>query len=239
MKKILFRVAILGLCISTMGLVQAKSCNSSSSSSSKKFPISFQPYLGIEYQYEHIKPAKAYRNFISANFQYANFFVGTRINRWFGVEAGYYRDLKNNQQQNQAFQFNGQQASGVTSTVTNSKYKGFSIDCAGYYQVDSDFHASAIIGLMTMHPTMTFSSPSNTNLGKAFNLITAKNNTVPRLGFGLDLLTKHWGCRTRIFWVYTQSVKLNVSAAQSAFSGITANPYVQAILATAGIYYRF
>ncbi len=229
----MYRAILFGVSLSMAGLVQAATYTS------KKFPISFQPYLGLEYQYEHIKPAKAYRNYISANFQYVNFFLGTRMNSWFGVEAGYYLDVKNNQQQNQAFQFNGQQASAITSTVVDSKYKGFSIDCAGYYQVDSDFHASLILGLMTMHPTMSFSSPSNTNLGKAFDVITAKNNTVPRLGFGLDLLTKHWGCRTRIFWVYTQNVKLNVAQAQTTFAAITAYPYAQAVLATAGIYYRF
>lgn len=200
--------------------------------------FNFQPYLGWEYQYEHIKPSKAYRNFLSTNFQYSNFFIGTRINKLAGIEVGYYTSFKTSQQQNQAYVFNGQQA-GLTATVTTSRYKGFSIDFAGYYQVDSDFHASAILGLVTMHPTLTFQATNGTAFANAFSLITAKNNTVPRLGFGLELLTKHWGLRSRVFWVYTQNVKLNVADAQAQFGAISAYPYVQAIQVTAGLFYRF
>lgn len=232
MKRNLFNLKLVlgGVCLAMSGMAYAQSNIRS---------FSFQPYIGVEYQYEHIKPSKPYRGFLSANFQYSNFFIGTRINKLFGVEVGYYLDLKNNQQQNQTFVFNGQQASAITATLSNSKYSGFSIDFAGYHQLDPSFYASIIAGFMTMHPTMSFESTSNTNLGKAFVLIKAKNNTVPRLGFGLDLLAKHWGVRSRIFWVYTQNVKMNVSAAQSAFAGITQYPYAQAVLATAGIFYRF
>ncbi len=237
MKRILFNSAIICMCIGLAGVAQAQSY--SRPCATKKPSMFFQPYLGVEYQYEHIKPSKAYRGFLSANFQYSNFFVGTRIGKYLGAEVGYYLNLKNNQQQNTTYVFNGQPAGGLTATLTNSKYKGFSADLAAYYQVDSNFHASAIFGVMTMHPSLEFKATNNTNLARGFVLLSAKNRTVPRLGFGLELLTKHWGCRTRMFWVYTQSVKLNASAAQAVFPALSANPYVQAVMATAGVFFRF
>ena len=147
--------------------------------------------------------------------------------------------VKTNQQQNQAFSFNNQQASGLTATLTRTSFKGFSIDFAGYYRLDSNFDASLIAGFATMHPTMTFEAFDGTDLASAWVLITSKNRTVPRLGFGLELLTKHWGLRSRVFWVYTQGMKLNVSNAQAIFPAISASPYGQAIQVTAGIFYRF
>ncbi len=201
--------------------------------------FSFQPYLGLEYIYEHIKPAKPYREFLSANFQNGNFFIGTRINNKFGLEVGYYRDLKSSQQQNQTFSFNDQQASGLTATLTQTSFKGFSIDFASYFSLDEHFYASLIAGFATMHPTMTFDAYNGTDLASAWVLIKGKNRTVPRLGFGLELLTKHWGLRSRVFWVYTQGMKLNVTDAQALFPAISGSPYGQAIQLSVGVFYRF
>ncbi|HSX20684.1 MAG TPA: hypothetical protein VLG38_06155 [Gammaproteobacteria bacterium] len=203
--------------------------------------ITFQPYLGLEYQYEHIKPALNYQNILSADAQTGNFFVGTKVNCRFGVEIGYYRSLKTAQQQFNPFGFALQPDVAQSSLYTRTSFKGFSIDIAGYVPLDPDFNVSAIAGFVTMHPTMTFGAldVSASKLAQAFVLIKPKNRTVPRLGIGLELLKKHWGLRSRIFWVYTQDMKLNVKAAQAIFPAITPNPYLQAVQVTAGLFYRF
>src|SRR5581483_6345214 len=89
--------------------------------------LQFKPYLGLEYQYEHIKPAKNYRNILSADVQTGNFFVGTRFLKSLGLEIGYYRTLKVAQQQTVVLSFNGQSASAPTALLTRTSFKGFSI----------------------------------------------------------------------------------------------------------------
>lgn len=203
--------------------------------------LQFKPYMGLEYQYEHIKPALNYRNILSASAQTGNFFVGTRFLKALGLEVGCYRTLSVAQQQTVTTSFNGVPDAAPTAVLSRSSFKGFSIDFAGYVPLDPNFNVSFIGGFVTMHPTITFETPGGTNtaLGRAFMAIKTKNRTVPRLGMGLELLKQHWGLRSRIFWVYTQDIQFNVQAAQTFYPSITPNPYVQAIQITAGIFYRF
>lgn len=199
----------------------------------------FEPYIGLEYQYEHIKPSPAYRQILSADYQTGNLFVGVKYHKNFGIEVGYYRSLKASQQQTDVNTFNGQQASNTTSLLTHTRFKGFSFDFDLYYALDPKFNICAILGFVSMHPTISFQAGNNTDLAAAFPLIKTQNKTVPRLGIGLELLEKHWGMRSRVLWANTQNVRFNVSAAQALYPAIVDNPYLQAIQVTAGIFYRF
>lgn len=201
--------------------------------------LQFQPYLGLEYQYEHIRPSKPYRNLLATDIQTGNLFVGTKFLKNLGLEVGYYRNLKVQQQQYVTPSFNNAPASGPTAILTRTSYKGFSADFSAYVPLDAQFYASIIAGFVTMHPTITFEAWGGTNLASAFPLIKTKNRTVPRLGMGLEMLKQHWGLRSRIFWVYTQDIQFNVAAAQRVFPAITPYPYVQAVQVTAGVFYRF
>lgn len=199
----------------------------------------FKPYVGLEYQYTHIKPTFAYHSLLSANYQFGNIFLGTRVGKYFGAEIGYYQSLKNSQEQNDVFGFNEQLADALTGVGSNTKFKGFSIDLSLYKQLDPNFFVCGIVGLVTMHPTFNVFSNNNNALSNALKLVKAKNATVPRLGFGVDYEEKHWGMRSRIFWMYTQNMKMNVSAAQALFPAIPAEAWLQAVQATVGLYYRF
>lgn len=233
MRRNLFNTRNIYLCLIALSLTSvagAKNiCNT----------LCLQPYLGLEYMYEHISPAKNYRSILSADVQSGNFFIGTKFMRFLGVEVGYYRSVKTAQQQDQILSFNGVDLSEMTSTLTRTSFKGFSIDFAAYKLLDPNFTASLIAGFVTMHPTMTFQASGDPNFSAAFQALQAKNRTVPRLGMGLDLFIKHWGVRSRIFWVYTQSIKYNISEAMKSFSAISNHPYMQAIQVTAGVYYKF
>lgn len=199
----------------------------------------FKPYLGIEYQYEHIKSRDPYHLLLSANFQYANLFLGAKYHKNFGVEIGYYRSLKTSQNQFQFYNWGGQLASGITAAISRTSFKGFSFDWSGYYKLDPDFNIFASLGLVTMHETLTVSATGSSDLAPAIGLISGKNTTAPRVGGGVEYLYGHWGLRSRLFWVYTQNIKLNVTAAQAIVPTIKEKAYLQAVEATVGIFYRF
>lgn len=198
----------------------------------------FKPYLGIEYQYEHIKSRDPYHLLLSANFQYANLFLGAKYHKNFGVEIGYYRSLKTSQNQFQFYNWGGSLASGITAAISRTSFKGFSFDWSAYYQLDPDFNVFASLGLVTMHETLEAYATGSSDLAPAIGLLTGKNTTVPRIGGGVEYLYGHWGLRSRLFWVYTQNVKLNSAAAQAIVPTIKNNPYLQAIEATVGVFYR-
>ncbi len=198
----------------------------------------FKPYGGIEYQYEHIKSRDPYHLLLSANFQYANLFVGAKYHKNFGLEIGYYRSLKTSQNQFQFYNWGGQLASGITAAISRTSFKGFSFDWSGYYKLDPDFNVFASLGLVTMHETLTASATGSSDLAPAIGLLKGKNTTVPRVGGGVEYLYGHWGLRSRLFWIYTQNVKLNVTASQALVPTIKEKAYLQAVEATVGIFYR-
>ncbi len=200
----------------------------------------FKPYLGLEYQYEHIKSKGAYHLLLSANFQYGNLFLGAKYHKNFGVEIGYYRSLKTSQNQFQYTSWGGQYAGGVASSISRTSFKGFSFDWNAYYKLDPEFNVLASLGLVTMHETLTNSATGAQPLSTAIGTITGRNTTVPRLGGGAEYIyNNHWGLRSRIFWVYTQNIKLNVSAAQTTDPGhnFPSKAYLQAVEATVGVFY--
>lgn len=207
---------------------------------SSGFSISkIKPYLGIEYQYEHIKATDAFHPILSSNFQMGNIFLGAKWHKNFGIEIGYYHTLKTSQTQTNVFKFNQIEAQNLTSVKSRTSFKGFSFDLNLYYPMDHKCNVYAILGLVTMHPTVTIDAVGSTDLAAALNLLRPKNKTVPRLGIGTEVLEKHWGWRLRLMWVYTQNMKYDISDASTKFYGMTANPYLQAVMATAGIFYRF
>jgi hypothetical protein len=202
----------------------------------------FKPYLGIEYQYEHIKAANDYHLLLPANYQSANLFLGTRINKYIGLEIGAYRSLKNNQMQSAVPGFNNQESSTSAETTAigaNNQFNGFSFDFDLYYELDPKFFIYADLGVVTMHPDLTVFASNNSDLGLALPLITGRNAVVPRLGFGLEYLEKHWGMRTRLFWVYTQYMDVNANAARALYPSISNYAWLQAVQSTVGIFYRF
>ena len=233
MKGIFFKCLICS-CIFFLCLV-----GKASGAQKKNESFFFKPFLGIEYQYEHIKSHGAYHLLLSSNFQYGNLFLGAKVHKNFGIELGYYRSLKTSQNQFQFTDWGGSEVSGLTSSISRTSFKGFSADANIYYALDPYFNVFAVLGLATMQESLTVSGTGSTDLAPALSLLSGRNNTVPRLGMGVEYIEKHWGMRSRILWVYTQSVKLNVDAAQTAYPPIYAHAYLQAVLATVGIFYIF
>jgi hypothetical protein len=201
----------------------------------------FKPYVGLEYQYEHIKSRGDYHLLLPANFQYGSLFLGAKYHKNFGFELAYYRSLKTSQNQFQYYNWGGSQASGITATIARTSFKGFSLDWDIYYALDPEFNIYAVLGFVTMHETLTVSATGSSDLAPAISLLKGKNSTVPRLGMGVEYVQQHWGLRSRLLWVYTQNVKLDVAAAQAKdpSHNIYANAYLQAVEATVGIFYIF
>lgn len=199
----------------------------------------FQPYLGAEYQFEHIKGNGDYHLLLSANFPYASIFAGTKICKYYGLEIAYYRSVKTEQDQYQFNEFGAIPTTAITAALSRTRFKGFSIDGSLYYELDPEFNVFLSVGLVTMHEYLFVSAQGDPNIAAALSSLTGRNNTVPRLGGGAELLQKNWGVRMRIFWVYTQNMKINVAGAQKAIPTITPYAYLQAVEAMAGIFYRF
>lgn len=203
--------------------------------------LMFCPYIGVDYQYEHIKSDSNWRTLLSANFQNVAIFVGAKYHKNFGIELGYYHWLKISQEQALVTSFNGLDVdgNGLSATKARMSFKGFSLDWDVYYQLDQNFNVYAIFGLATLHPHFACTAQNDNNFSSAFSLLTGKNYTSPRLGAGMEYVEKNWGARARIIWDYTQKMKLNVTAAQQEFANIYARAFQQGVLASVGIFYIF
>jgi hypothetical protein len=219
------------------------SCVGVTNASQRMFDcLFFKPYVGLEYQYEHIKAHGDYHLLLPANFQYGSLFLGAKWHKNFGAEIAYYRSLKTSQNQFQYYNWGGSTVSGITSTIARTSFKGFSADLDIYYPLDPEFNIYAVLGLVTMHETLTVSATGSSDLAPALSLLSGKNTTVPRVGAGVEYIWRHhWGLRSRMLWVYTQNIKLNVAAAQAEDPShyIYPKAYLQAVEATVGVFYIF
>lgn len=221
-------------CILLLGLF------SNVSAAPKKSSTMFiKPFVGLEYQYEHIKSNGAYHLLLPANFQFGNVFAGAKFHKNFGLELGYYRTLSTSQNQFQFYDWGGEEVSGLTASTARTTFSGFSVDANIYYALDPFFNIFAVLGLETMNEQLTVTATGSNDLAPALNLISGKTNTVPRLGVGGEYIDKHWGMRGRMLWAYTQGMKINVSQAQQLYPALTDKPYLQAVIATVGVFYIF
>ncbi len=212
-----------------------------SSANAKDFTDSlfFHPYAGGEYQYMHIAGAGDYHLFMPASYQSASLFVGAKFHPNFGIEIGSYRAIKTSQGEFLLFGFNNIADTGPSTVTARQKFKGFSVDLDLYYALDPKFNIYALFGLMTMHPTLNISANGTGNLTTALPTITGQNRTVPRLGMGVEYCEQHWGIRSRVIWVNTQKMRVNVANARKSYPSLGPNAYLQAIQVTAGLFYIF
>jgi hypothetical protein len=201
--------------------------------------LTFQPYLGGEYQYTNLQARGSYHNLFSSSYESAALFAGVRFHKYFGIEVGAYRSLKLSSNTFTFYSFNNINNNGGTTTVATQRFKGFSFDLNAYYALDPKFDVCAILGLMTMHPTLYINAWGAGSLAQALPLITAQNKTVPRLGIGFEYSEANWGARMRAIWLYTQRMTVNVTNAQRYFPALDSRAYMQAVQVSAGLFYKF
>ncbi len=201
--------------------------------------LQFNPYIGWEYQYSHIKGNGPYTQFMPANFQNQAIFLGNKYHKNFGIEIGYYHTLKKSQDSDNLSSFGGIQANGATVVIGQMRNQGFSFEWDVYYPLDPFFNLMGIIGLVTMHPNIEIQTSPNTNLAQALRTVYGKNKTILRLGIGGDYEQKHWGARGRIFWDQTQSLYVNTDNVGAVFTTITPEAFKQTCTFTFGVYYKF
>lgn len=201
----------------------------------------FKPYAGVEYQYQHIKSNSGWHNgyFMPANFNNYGVFAGVKYHPNFGIELGYYHYINRSQAQNVLSSFEGQTASGETLVIGQMRMKGYSLDWNVHFQLDPRFNIFVLIGAVNYQPDLVILTSEGTNLGNALRTVTGRNETVLRLGFGMEYEEDWWGARARILWDRTQYMKLNVATAQQIFPGITPDAFKQSFVVTVGVFYRF
>ncbi len=209
--------------------------------------ITLEPYIGAEYQYQHIKPNINYHPIISANFETGAAFIGTKFSKHLGAELGYYKSLKASQQQALISGFGNFSDIAFTEVLSRTHIKGFTADLDIYYALDAKFNIYAVLGFATMHPTISIhaTTPAGQTFTESFlqdalPTIKGKNTTVPRLGMGVEYIEQLWGIRMRVLWLNTQKLRYNVAVAQADVgNAIGPRPYLQSIQVTAGIFFRF
>lgn len=209
--------------------------------SAKKLFCSMQmdPYLGIEYQYEHIKGNGDWNDVLPANFQNGAIFIGNKYHPNFGIEVGYFHFLKKSQAQNTLSKFNGAEQPSDTSLLAQMKVKGFSVDWNIYVPLDPNFNVFALIGVVAMHPRVQIYSDNTTDLANGMKLVKGRNKTIMRMGVGAEYVESWWGARARLIWDQTQRMQLNVTDAQVQFGPIFPYAFKQSMVVTVGLFYRF
>lgn len=226
--------------VNCLGLVLLV-CTSQASASTKSIMqgLQFKPYFGWEYLYEHIKGNGTWGEFMPANLNSQEFFVGNRYHKNFGIEIGYYHTLKKTQSSAYVSSFMGVPTNGNPIIIGQMRNEGFSFDWDIYIPLDPKFNIMGIIGLVTYHPDIQIFVNDSSALSTALSQVTGRNTTLLRLGVGLEYEEKHWGARTRVMWDQTQKLYVNVYGANSAASGVTKDAFKQACIFTAGIFYIF
>lgn len=205
--------------------------------------LAFKPYIGIEYQYQHIKGNTTWTQFMPANMQYDGIFLGNKYHENFGIEIAYYHSIKKSQGSAFLDQFGNVPANGDTLILAQMQNKGFSVEWDIYYNLDKlldkEFNVMALIGLVTMHPTINIYSNSGTNLSTAITTVHGKNATIFRLGAGAEFIQKNWGCRAKILWDHTEQLYVDNSNVGPTFTSITERAFKQAVGVTVGVFYIF
>lgn len=203
--------------------------------------LKLEPYVGVEYQYQHIKANSTWHDaaILPANFNNYSVFIGTKYHPNFGIEFGYYHYFKYSQAQANVANFNGQAVPTNPLVIGQMRMRGFSADWNAHYFLDPKFNVFALIGAATYDPLLNFVTNDNSNFGQAISTVHAKNKTVLRLGVGAEYLEKWWGVRTRILWDRTQSLELDVSQAQPLFGAIPPQAFDQSFVVTLGVFFRF
>jgi len=202
--------------------------------------LSFAPYIGAEFQYQHIKANTDWRKFLPANFNNSAVFVGNKYHENFGFEIGYFHTLKKAVSSANISQFNGAAANGSTIVIAEMRNKGFSLEWDVYYPIDAQFNVMASFGFVTMHPNLEINATSSTNLGSALNKVKGRNKTIFRPGIGVEYLEKNWGARGRLLWDDTQKLYLNTDRVGATFfNALTPKAFKQTMTFTFGVFYRF
>jgi hypothetical protein len=202
--------------------------------------LQFKPYIGWEYQYEHIKGNGTWGEFMPANFQSQAFFVGTRYHQNFGLEVSYYHTLKKSQSSAFITSFNGTpDPSGTTFVIGQMRNEGFAFDWDVYFPLDPRFNLMAIVGIVTYHPNILVQASGGTNLQNALQNVTPNNKAMLRLGLGLEYEERCWGARARVLWDQTQTMTVSLNNPSAPTFGVQNDPFKQACIFTAGIFYIF
>ena len=196
--------------------------------------LELNPYLGVEYQYQHSARAKIWRKFMPADFNVTSVFFGNKYHKNFGIELGYYHTLKKSQN-------SATFADGLGHNVTvfgQMRNKGFSFDWNIYYPLDVNFNLMGIFGLATYHPMIQVVS-DRTALGQAFSRISGRNKTIFRPGVGVEYFNKCWGARARILAPFTQELYVNVDKYGKQIVNLDKKAFKQTFLFTVGVFYIF
>lgn len=202
--------------------------------------LQFKPYIGWEYQYEHIKGNATWGEFMPANLQSQAIFVGTKYHPNFGLEISYYHTLKKSQGSSYISAFMGTpDPSGDTLVIGQMRNEGFSFDWDVYFPLDPKFNIMAIVGIVTYQPNIQVYASGGTNLAAILSSVTPKNATMLRLGLGMEYEERHWGMRARVLWDQTQTMTVNVNNSSALQYGVQNDPFKQAFVFTAGIFYKF
>jgi len=203
--------------------------------------MSFNPYIGMEYQYQHIKANRDWTKVMPASFQNGAIFLGNKYHKHFGIELGYYQNYKKSYRLRSVNSFDGVVADAPNAEVTTRlRLKGFSLEWDVYWPLDPNFNLIFISSLVTVHPDITIQSTgSGSDLATALTKVKGRNRTILRLGLGTEYVEKHWGARGRVLWDHTQHLHLEVNDAQAAYQSLTAKVFKQAITVTVGLFFRF
>lgn len=204
--------------------------------------LQFDPYMGAEYSYTHIKLTPGWTQILPSNFTNWGIFVGNRYHKNFGIELGYYHTIKKHQQSSFLLGFGTPQPGGgpgTTLVVGSMRNQGFIFEWDAFYQLDPNFEVLALIALVTTHPNVQFTASGNTGLDEALMTVTGSNKPILRLGVGYEYREKRWGARGKVCWDGTQTMKLNVSYVGNNYTYLTPNAFKQAITVSVGVFYRF
>jgi len=202
--------------------------------------LSFNPYIGVEYQYEHIKGNLDWSRILPANFQNGAIFLGNKYHKNFGIELGYYQRLRRSRNVSAMSSFDGVAASATAESTATMKMKGFSFEWDVYLPLDANFNFMIISSLVTVHPEISITNTGgSSNLATALTNVKGRNRTILRFGVGAEYFEQSWGARGRVLWDHTHHLHIDVNNAVGTFPALTDKAFKQAITVTAGVFYKF
>ena len=206
--------------------------------SAYQFRPEFKPYIGAQYRFQHTKGEGDWTSLIPQSFHSGALIVGNRFHHNWGVEIGYYQQLKTSEHVDYSNIFFGTNAGGVTVSTATVKRRGFLLDFLGYLPLDPQFSGVGSVGVMSAKHDFSIKSTNGTNLATGFNSVTGKNAMFPRLGIGGEFIEKFYGVRGMVHWENTARLKINIDS-MSGFPNTPDKPYKNGLSASLTVFYKF
>lgn len=208
-----------------------------------RFVSYLKPYIGAEYNYMSLKGKESWDDIFPTSYNSVKLLLGSRFNKYLGVELGYARSAKRDRFANfvagQSVLGSTVPAGGINNIRMKSRTSNWDLDLNGYYPLMNQVDLMATVGVARKRAELDGSETpqiAGTTIDESVRNATAKRKYIYRLGFGGEYTENSFVLRGRLLWENTSRLRLQSE-------GLGANAPTKAFQngfgVSLGVHYKF